>query len=155
MFGDASPRVAAGRRRSRRVLAVGARPTLPKNINKRAADVLQPARRQVDKILSTASSIGKPAVRDEVVGLCGTADQIIAELATQPRKLDAARGFLTYYLDAAQRIVDGYVNLARRGRPRGDQPDAGARRGLPQGRPGGLRPPAGERARGSGHGPRQ
>jgi hypothetical protein len=54
-------------------------------------------------------------VRDEVVGLCSTADQIIAELASQPRKLDAARGFLTYYLDAAQRIVEGYVNLARRG----------------------------------------
>ena len=115
MFGDASPRSlpaaaaaagAGGRRRGR---------TLPKNIDERAADVLQPARRQVDAILRTASSIGKPAVRDEVVGLCATADQIIAELAAQPRKLDAARGFLTYYLDAAQRIVDGYVNLARRG----------------------------------------
>jgi 5-bromo-4-chloroindolyl phosphate hydrolysis protein len=69
----------------------------------------------VDAILRTASAIGKPTVRDEVVGLCGTADQIIAELAAQPRKLDAARGFLTYYLDAAQRIVEGYVSLARRG----------------------------------------
>jgi 5-bromo-4-chloroindolyl phosphate hydrolysis protein len=69
----------------------------------------------VDAILRTAGTIGKPAVRDEVVGLCATADQIIAELASQPRKLDAARGFLTYYLDAAQRIVEGYVNLAKRG----------------------------------------
>ena len=114
MFGDVSPRSlpAAPQPPS---LAAGARPQLPKNIDERAADVLQPARRQVDAILSTAGAIGKPAVRDEVVGLCSTADQIIAELAAQPRKLDAARGFLTYYLDAAQRIVEGYVNLARRG----------------------------------------
>ena len=114
MFGDASPRALPAAPQPP-VLAAGARPTLPRNIDERAAEVLQPARRQVDKILSTASSIGKPAVRDEVVALCATADQIIAELASQPRKLDAARGFLTYYLDAAQRIVEGYVNLARRG----------------------------------------
>ena len=114
MFGDASPRSLPAAPQPP-ALAAGARPTLPKNIDERTADVLQPARRQVDAILRTAGTIGKPAVRDEVVGLCATADQIIAELAAQPRKLDAARGFLTYYLDAAQRIVDGYVNLARRG----------------------------------------
>ncbi len=114
MFGDASPRSLPSAPQPP-VLAAGTRPQLPRNIDERTADVLQPARRQVDKILSTASSIGKPAVRDEVVGLCATADQIIAELASQPRKLDAARGFLTYYLDAAQRIVEGYVNLAKRG----------------------------------------
>ncbi len=114
MFGDASPRSLPSAPQPP-ALAAGSRPQLPKNIDERAADVLQPARRQVDKILSTAGFIGKPAVRDEVVGLCSTADQIIAELASQPRKLDAARGFLTYYLDAAQSIVEGYVNLGRRG----------------------------------------
>ena len=77
--------------------------------------MLQPARRQVDAILESAGAIGKAEVRDEVVALCRTADQIIAELAAQPRKLDAARGFLTYYLDAAQRIVEGYVHLTSRG----------------------------------------
>jgi hypothetical protein len=114
MFGDASPRSLPAPPEPP-ALAAGARPRLPKNIDERAADVLQPARRQVDAILRTAGAIGKPAVRDEVVALCSTADHIIAELAAQPRKLDAARGFLTYYLDAAQRIVDGYVNLGRRG----------------------------------------
>ncbi len=114
MFGDASPRSLPAAPQPP-VLAAGARPVLSKNMDERAAGVLQPARRQVDAILRTANSIGKPAVRDEVVALCATADQIIAELATQPRKLDAARGFLTYYLDAAQRIVEGYVNLGRRG----------------------------------------
>jgi hypothetical protein len=114
MFGDVSPRSLPAAPQPP-VLAAGARPTLPRNIDQRTAEALQPARRQVDAILRTASSIDKLAVRDEVAGLCATADQIIAELATQPRKLDAARGFLTYYLDAAQRIVEGYVSLARRG----------------------------------------
>jgi hypothetical protein len=114
MFGDASPRSLPTPPQPP-ALGAGARPQLPKDIDERAADVLQPARRQVDAILRTAGAVGKPAVRDEVVGLCATADQIIAELATQPRKLDAARGFLTYYLDAAQRIVEGYVNLGQRG----------------------------------------
>jgi len=114
MFGDASPKSLPAPPQPP-ALAVGARPALPRDMDERAADVLQPARRQVDAILRAAGGVGKPAVRDEVVGLCSTADQIIAELAAQPRKLDAARGFLTYYLDAAQRIVDGYVNLSRRG----------------------------------------
>jgi len=114
MFGDASPRALPAAPQPPE-LAAAARPQLPKNIDERAAEVLKPARRQVDVILRTAGSMGKPAVRDEVVGLCATADQIIAELAAQPRKLDAARGFLTYYLDAAQRIVEGYVNLGQRG----------------------------------------
>ena len=90
MFGDASPRSLPAAPQPP-TLAAGARPQLPKNIDERAAEVLKPARRQVDAILRTAGSMGKPAVRDEVVGLCATADQIIAELAAQPRKLDAAR----------------------------------------------------------------
>ncbi len=114
MFGDASPKSLPAPPQPP-ALAAAARPRLPRTIDGATADVLQPARRQVDAILSTASGIGKPAVRDEVVGLCQTADHIIAELAAQPRKLDAARGFLTYYLDAAQRIVDGYVSLGQRG----------------------------------------
>ncbi|MDI9597895.1 MAG: 5-bromo-4-chloroindolyl phosphate hydrolysis family protein, partial [Acidobacteriota bacterium] len=114
MFGDASPKSLPAPPQPP-ALAVGARPALPRDMDERAADALQPARRQVDAILRAAGGVGKPAVRDEVVGLCSTADQIIAELAAQPRKLDAARGFLTYYLDAAQRNVDGYVNLSRRG----------------------------------------
>jgi len=39
-------------------------------------------------------------VQDKVVALCQTADQILEELASRPRKVDAARSFLTYYLDA-------------------------------------------------------
>jgi len=114
MFGDASPRALPAPPQPP-ALAAGARPQLPRGMDEATADVLQPARRQVNAILRTASSVGKPQVRDEVMALCQTADQIIAELAAQPRKLDAARGFLTYYLDAAQRIVSGYVNLSQSG----------------------------------------
>ena len=64
---------------------------------------------------ATAGTIGKPAGARQSSALCHTADQILAELASQPRKLDAARSFLTYYLDAAQRIVDGYASLSQRG----------------------------------------
>jgi len=115
MFGDVPPRALPAPPQPPSLAAAKTRPPLPKGMDEAAADVLQPARRQVDAILESAGSIGKAEVRDAVVALCGTADQIIAELAAQPRKLDAARGFLTYYLDAAQRIVEGYVHLTSRG----------------------------------------
>jgi len=115
MFGDVPPRALPAPPQPPSLSAAKTRPPLPKGMDEAAADVLQPARRQVDAILESAGSIGKAEVRDAVVALCGTADQIIAELAAQPRKLDAARGFLTYYLDAAQRIVEGYVHLTSRG----------------------------------------
>jgi 5-bromo-4-chloroindolyl phosphate hydrolysis protein len=90
---------------------------LPAGIGANAAGVLQPARAQVDALLKQAALIRKTGVRGQVVALCRTADQIIAELAAHPRKLDAARGFLTYYLDAATRIVEGYVYLTGRSSP--------------------------------------
>lgn len=111
MFGDVPPRSLPSPPQPPPLLAATERPALPRGIDEAAADVLQPARAQVDAILEHAGAITKADVREDVVALCRTADQIIAELATHPRKLDAARGFLTYYLDAAQRIVEGYVYL--------------------------------------------
>jgi hypothetical protein len=114
MFGDTPPRSLPAPPQPPPLLAAAQRPALPKGMDEAAADVLQPAHAQVDALLTHASSIGKADVREAVVALCRTADQIIAELASHPRKLDAARGFLTYYLDAAQRIVEGYVYLGSR-----------------------------------------
>lgn len=114
MFGDVSPRTLPAPPKPPPLLAAADRPALPKGIDEAAAELLEPARSQVDALLEHASVIGKPSVREAVVGLCRTADEIIAELAKHPRKLDAARGFLTYYLDAAQRIVEGYVYLTAR-----------------------------------------
>ena len=104
MFGDVSPRALPAPPQPPSLLAATSRPPLPKGMDEAAAGILE-----------TAGNISRVDVRDDVVALCRTADQILAELAAQPRKLDAARGFLTYYLDAAQRIVEGYVNLGQRG----------------------------------------
>ena len=114
MFGDTPPRSLPAPPQPPPLLSAAQRPALPKGIDEAAADVLQPAHAQVDALLEHAAAIGKADVREAVVALCRTADQIIAELASHPRKLDAARGFLTYYLDAAQRIVEGYVYLGSR-----------------------------------------
>jgi hypothetical protein len=114
MFGDTPPRSLPAPPQPPPLLSAAQRPALPKGIDEAAADVLQPAHAQVDALLEHAAAIGKVDVREAVVALCRTADQIIAELASHPRKLDAARGFLTYYLDAAQRIVEGYVYLGSR-----------------------------------------
>lgn len=112
MFGDVPPRSLPAPPQPPPLLSAAQRPALPATIEEGAAEVLQPARAQVDALLEQAATIGKVNVREAVVALCRTADQIIAELAAHPRKLDAARGFLTYYLDAAKRIVDGYVYLS-------------------------------------------
>ena len=115
MFGDAPPKSLPKPPQPPSLLESVPRAQLPGGIDDATAEVLRPARDQVDAILKDAGAIGKAEVRDQVVALCRTADQILAELAAQPRKLDAARGFLTYYLDAAQRIVEGYVHLNERG----------------------------------------
>jgi hypothetical protein len=115
MFGDVPPRALPAPPQPPPLMAASQRPQLPRTADEATTEVLHKARRQVDTILRSAGMIGKADVRDQVVGLCRTADQIIAELAAQPRKLAAARGFLTYYLDAAQRIVEGYVHLSARG----------------------------------------
>ncbi|MEZ5125483.1 MAG: 5-bromo-4-chloroindolyl phosphate hydrolysis family protein [Thermoleophilia bacterium] len=114
MFGDASPRSLPAPPQPPPLLAASERPALPKGIDEAAAEVLRPARAQIDTLLEHASAIGKADIRDEVVALCRTADQIVGELAKHPHKVAAARSFLTYYLDAAARIVDGYVYLLRR-----------------------------------------
>ena len=71
---------------------------------------------QVDAVRATAGTIAKRAVQDKVVQLCRTADQILDEPVTKPRKVDAARSFLPT-MDAAQRIVDGYAHSRRGPRP--------------------------------------
>ena len=114
MFGDAPRNSLPAPPQDPRLLPPAARPPLPKGMDEAAGEVILGARRQVDAVRETAGAIGKRVVQDKVVRLCETADQILSELVTSPRKVDAARGFLTYYLDAAQRIVDGYALLASR-----------------------------------------
>jgi hypothetical protein len=114
MFGDV-PRMLPAPPQPPLLSATVQRPQLPRAIDDAAADVILGARAQVDALLENADDIAKPEVRADIVRLCHTADEILAELAAKPRKLDAARSFLTYYLDAAARIVQGYTNLSQRG----------------------------------------
>ncbi len=112
-FGDVPRQLPAPPQPPSRIGTVD-RPPLPKGMDEAAAETLRAARAQVDHLLGSADSIEKIEVQDEVIALTRTADQILNELAARPRKLDAARSFLSYYLDAAQRIVDGYVYLSQR-----------------------------------------
>jgi hypothetical protein len=114
MFGDAPRNSLPAPPQDPRLLPPAERPALPRGIDEAAGEVILAARRQVDAVRETAGAIGKRAVQDKVVRLCQTADLILDELVSKPRKVDAARSFLTYYLDAAQRIVDGYALLASR-----------------------------------------
>ncbi len=114
MFGDAPRTSLPAPPQDPRLLPPAERPPLPRGIDDAAGEVILAARRQVDALRATAGTIGKRGVQDKVVQLSRTADQILDELATKPRKVDAARSFLTYYLDAAQRIVEGYAQLSAR-----------------------------------------
>ena len=71
------------------------------------------------------------ACATKVEQLCRTGEHIVAELGREPRQVELARAFLTYYLEAAQRIVKRYVELGRRESPAEEvRDDARACRGL-------------------------
>jgi hypothetical protein len=93
------------------------RAALPKGTDSGAAHVIAAAHERVDGILEAADRITHPEVRERVARLCATAEKILAELRREPRQVDLARAFLTYYLEAAYRIVRGYAGLADRDVP--------------------------------------
>jgi hypothetical protein len=99
----------------------GQRRALPSDTDAETARAIQEAELQVAAIARIGKSIGRPEVRDAVASLCRTAEMILDELRREPRKLGIARGFLTYYLEAAGRIVSGYAELSIRGL---DSPEA-------------------------------
>jgi hypothetical protein len=88
------------------------RPALPRGLEADVADTLIEAQAQVDEIAHAAEGIGKPEMRARIAHLCRTADMILGELREHPRQVPLARSFLVYYLDAADRIVRGYAELA-------------------------------------------
>jgi hypothetical protein len=96
------------------------RAALPAGVDAGVAQVIESATKRVDEIMETAQGITRPEVRDRVARLCVTAEKILAELRKEPRQIDLARAFLTYYLEAAHRIVRGYVGLATRDVPSPD-----------------------------------
>lgn len=77
--------------------------------------MIRSAQTQVDEIAAVAEAAQKPDVRRQVSHLCQTAERILVELRNEPSQVPLARPFLSYYLEAANRIVRGYVDLSRRG----------------------------------------
>ena len=97
------------------VLARAPRPALPRGLDEDVVAVIRTAQAQVDDIAAAAEGIQKPDVRRKAGLLCGTAEDILTELRREPGQVPLARPFLSYYLEAAGRIVRGYVDLSRRG----------------------------------------
>ena len=91
------------------------RAALPEGTDASAAQVIATAHERVDGILEAADRITHPEVRERVARLCASAEKILDELRKEPRQIDLARAFLTYYLEAAYRIVRGYAGLLSRG----------------------------------------
>lgn len=91
------------------------RRTLPPGLHEGVVEAIREAEAQVAEIVRVGQTVSKPEVREAVGELCRTAEQILDELRREPRKVSLSRGFLTYYLEAANRIVWGYAELSRRG----------------------------------------
>jgi hypothetical protein len=87
---------------------------LPSGLDADSAATLRAAQDSIHAVQAAGRGIIAPAVRDKVDGLARTAQRILTELRDDPRRLPLARGFLTYYLLAAERIVAGYVELSAR-----------------------------------------
>ncbi len=97
------------------LLPRASRPALPRGLDEDVAVVIREAQTQVDEIAAAAESIEKPQIRHKIALLCRTAEDILAELRKDPGQVSLARPFLSYYLEAAHRIVRGYADLAHRG----------------------------------------
>lgn len=112
MFGDPPPGI--GPAPPTMLLERDRRPALPAGTGEAVAAVLREAQGRVDGIATVAEGIAKPEVRQAIGRLCLTAEQILEEIRLKPQQADLARGFLNYYLDAADRIIHGYADLAAR-----------------------------------------
>ncbi len=112
MFGD--PPSGIGPAPPAMLLERGTRGALPAGSHEAVGAVLQEAQSRVDGIAAAAEGIAKPEVRQAVGRLCLTAEQILEEIRLKPRQAELARGFLNYYLEAAERIIRGYADLSGR-----------------------------------------
>jgi hypothetical protein len=96
------------------VLTRAMRPPLPRGMDTGVAEVIRDAQARVDAMADAAESIGRPELRGRIGRICVTAEEILTELRRKPRQVELARGFLSYYLEAADRIVRSYADLSGR-----------------------------------------
>ena len=74
--------------------------------------VVAAGKEQVKRIKNLSMKIGDVKVRDEVKGICRTADEIFDNFVEDPKDIKTARKFLSYYLDTTERILDRYVTIS-------------------------------------------
>lgn len=124
MFGDLPHESLPGPPRPPPLMAGNGRLSLPEGIDVESGETLAQAHRRIRSILDAAGSIHKPDVRGQIARLCATAEEILGELAREPRQIPLARSFLAYYLEAAERIVAGYADLSCRSSSSSDVADS-------------------------------
>jgi 5-bromo-4-chloroindolyl phosphate hydrolysis protein len=117
MLGDVPRRGLSAPPQPPRLLQTGERPALPAGTDEVVAQIIDQAHDRLQAVLDLSGEIPKESVRAKVEQLCRTGEHIVAELGREPRQVELARAFLTYYLEAAQRIVKRYVELGRRESP--------------------------------------
>jgi 5-bromo-4-chloroindolyl phosphate hydrolysis protein len=78
-----------------------------------ARDVLTDAQAELDALRSCAREAREPAIRDRLNHLHAIAARVVAEVEAKPRRVNAVRRLLTYYLPSAVRLARGHEVLAR------------------------------------------
>lgn len=77
-------------------------------------EILRQGTALVDAMRGNARQIPKPAVRQQALALCASADRVISAIGENPDEAALARDFLDRYLAPANKIVDDYARLASR-----------------------------------------
>lgn len=117
MFGDLPRKGLETPPQPPRLMAPMERPALPRGTDEVVAEIIDGAHARLQSLFDLSSEVAKPRVQEKLERLCRTGEQILGELTREPRQIELARAFLTYYLEAAQRIVKRYTELARRESP--------------------------------------
>ncbi|MGE5417152.1 MAG: 5-bromo-4-chloroindolyl phosphate hydrolysis family protein [Acidobacteriota bacterium] len=73
------------------------------------------AHKKLQDIHACGRRIPDTAVRQKVEAICGVADKIFEDLRNDPRDIQPAKKFLTYYLDATANILDKYLEISSKG----------------------------------------
>jgi hypothetical protein len=94
----------------------GAHPeAAPAPVDGAMREVINQGVTKISEVRRTALGITAPAVRQQALRICASADNVLAALADGDKDPRIARDFLTRYLDPAQTILTQYVRLSSRG----------------------------------------
>lgn len=77
-------------------------------------EIVQRGTALVDAMRADARQIPKPAVRQQALALCASADRVLSAIGENPDEATIARDFLDRYLAPAHTILDDYARLASR-----------------------------------------